>query len=32
MQKILIVEDKPDLLTLVKNNLENRGFSVVSVR
>jgi DNA-binding response OmpR family regulator len=32
MKKILIVEDKPDLLVLVKNNLETRGFSVVFVR
>jgi CheY-like chemotaxis protein len=32
MQKILIAEDKPDLLALVKNNLANCGFSVVSVR
>jgi len=29
MQKILIVEDDPDLLALVRYNLENRGFSVV---
>jgi len=29
MTKILIVEDDPDLLALVKYNLENRGFSVI---
>jgi len=29
MKKILIIEDDPDLLALVKYNLERRGFSVV---
>ncbi len=29
MKKILIVEDDPDLLALLRYNLENRGFSVI---
>ncbi|MGH9657569.1 MAG: response regulator [Bryobacteraceae bacterium] len=30
MKKILLVEDDPDLTTIVRYNLENRGFSVVT--
>ncbi|MGH9660331.1 MAG: response regulator, partial [Bryobacteraceae bacterium] len=30
MKKILLVEDDPDLTTIVQYNLENRGFSVVT--